>query len=130
MAIVDLDLDTTSIDNPDAASNSASTVAKHRGRPAGSTNKKAGIDAPIGKAELKRQLMHAFNLLSHLVRSGAQFDEEEFDNLATGLIDLIAHFPPVRIILRLIGPIAAIGDIIDKVRAIIDMRQKKNVKAE
>ena len=106
----------------------AKTTIKPPKKKAERDSKAAGLDAPVKIPELKRQLSLLANLISRLVRSDARFAEEDFDNLATSLVDLFARIPPARVILRLLGPLAAVGEIVDKARAIMDGRKAKQEK--
>lgn len=103
----------------------AKTTIKPAKKKAERDSKAAGLDAPVKTPELRRQLSLLANLVSRLVRSEARFVEEDFDNLATSLVDLFARIPPARVILRLLGPLAAVGEIVDKARAIMDGRKTR-----
>lgn len=99
-------------------------------RPAGrapqpsASNKKAdGLETKLNKTDLQKTLAHLFNGISALLRAERRFDRSEMETMAEGLLDMVNLFPPLRIIARLIAPVAVAGDVIEKARDIRETRK-------
>lgn len=70
----------------------------------------------LGQRELQKAFRWSFIGMGKLpwINSDAEWIESEFEEEARALIDLINRFPFLRVVLRLIAPIASISGFLDK----------------
>ncbi|MDG6999617.1 MAG: hypothetical protein JRN15_10930 [Nitrososphaerota archaeon] len=78
----------------------------------------------MSQREVAHRFMLVFNTLATIARSETKFSEEDFKNISSGITDILNLFPPARVFLRLLGPLSVIGDVVEKIRRILDGRKK------
>lgn len=83
------------------------------------------IDSKTNVTEIQRCLCGPFNVVNRLLGTGLSWEPADFSDEAEGIIALVNHVPPARIVLRLLGPIAAIFSIVEKVNLMIDKLSAK-----
>jgi len=86
------------------------------------------LDASMAKTEIARALMLLYNLTHRLLHVDVRFTIKDFSEEADGLYDAIQSHAPLRIILRLASPLAAVGALWEKIE--FTMEQVKAAKAE
>lgn len=96
-------------------------VAAKRGRKP--TNAVKALESPLSKDEVQRRITSLLNGASMVAKSEARFTNEDSSNIAAGILDVCNIFPPFRAIIRLLGPLSIIGDVIDKIRTIREKRK-------
>ena len=100
------------------------TEIKER-KPRSSQTPKNPLEEPVSQKETAHRFMLVFNTIATLVRSNTRFSEEDFKSISSGITDILNLFPPARVILRLLGPLSVIGDVVEKVRRIAEGRKKE-----
>lgn len=78
------------------------------------------IDAKTTKTEIQRSLCTIYNLLHKLMRDDERYSPGDFAEEADGLVELMNQHAPLRIILRVLTPIAAVAALIEKVQGTVE----------
>ena len=102
------------------------TEIKERKPRTSSQAPKNPLEDPVSQKETAHRFMLVFNTIATLVRSNTRFSEEDFKSISSGITDILNLFPPARVILRLLGPLSVIGDVVEKVRRIAEGRKKES----
>lgn len=89
---------------------------------------KAPLEGEFGKMELARQFRLIYNLPGKIFGLETQFEDKEFTDASTNLLELVNRFPKLRLILRIVGPIAVAGDLIEKAKKIVDEVRLKRLR--
>ena len=84
------------------------------------------LEGKISATELKGNICRIYNLLSKFgFKDDLQFTPDDCQEEADGLMALVNRWPQSRIVLRLIGPLAAIAAAVEKVQVLVERRNAK-----
>ena len=83
------------------------------------------LDASMAKSEIARALCLLYNLSHRLLKVNVRFKAADFGEEADGLYDLIQSHAPLRVLLRLASPLAAIGALWEKVELTLEKLKAK-----
>lgn len=73
------------------------------------------MDAPTTKTEVERAFCSVYNLGHKLLHDDVRYRPTDFAEEADGVVELMQQHAALRVVMRFLGPIAAIGAIIEKV---------------
>lgn len=85
-----------------------------------------GMEADITISELQTILRYIFEGIGSLVRSDAEWSDEEFNTISRGLLVIINRFNPLKVVVRLLTPISSIAQLVRKGRKLMDGRRNQD----
>lgn len=88
-------------------------------RPPPSSPADKPFDAKMGKMEIARALALIFNIVSRIIHDPVRYVPGDFQEEAEGVTDLVGHYARLRILLRLVGPLAAVSAAYEKVEGMV-----------
>lgn len=90
-----------------------------------SSSRRRSVDDDISPTELTGILRYLFEAASMVLRSDAQWSDDEFNQIARGLLVLINRISQLKIVVRMLTPITSAVQLLGKVRKLLDARQQR-----
>lgn len=78
------------------------------------------LDGPTTKVEVQRALAVTYNLIHRIIHDPERYTLSDFAEEADGVMELLQQHAHLRIIMRIIAPLAAIGAVIEKAEGTIE----------
>ena len=88
------------------------------------------FDARMGKMEIARAFALIFNIISRVIHDPVRYVPGDFQEEAEGVIDLVGHYARLRILLRLVGPLAAVSAAYEKVEGMVTRARERKAQAK
>lgn len=115
----------TGAEEEEAAAAGFTVIGGRRGRRK-TAEEKQWWEGPLRRNELSRTFFHSFRFIGKLIKSEADWDEDEFDEVSSDLVDLANKMPPVKFFFRVIAPIVSLSRLAEKIQKLIEGRKKKD----
>lgn len=92
---------------------------------------KEDLTGRLGQRELQKGLRFLFFGLGKVpwIQSDAEWTDAEFEDESKAIVDLVNRFPPLRVVVRLLGPISSVAGFFDKWKKLMDHRAPKGERA-
>lgn len=99
-----------------------STVGQRPGR----RRREPTLEDDITVTELAQTLHSVFETASLVLRSDESWTDEEFHNIAKGLLVVINKVPPLKLVVRFLTPLTSVARIFQKVRKLLGGIKQQN----
>lgn len=97
-----------------------SSVGQRRGR-----RPRNALEDDVTVSEVQSTAHDVFDGLSVIFQSEADWTDEEFHNIAKGLVTIVNKIPVLRIAFRFLRPISSVVQILRKVKKLMDGRKQQ-----